>query len=169
MLLKKISKSSIKIKRRSPRSKKNSRFLELTILAIFALVVIYGASFALRITNGVSKTIDLPIQSVRLQILNGCGIHGAADRVAKAAPSKVHPPLEASALEVYDFRAYNVKKSFLISREKDLSISKALAVQLGLDAENIVFEPLENNYRNINVSLVLGEDFEKILQKTNKP
>ena len=136
---------------------------------LFALVVIYGASFALRITNGVSKTVDIPVQSVRLQILNGCGTRGAADRGAKAALSKVRLPLEASALEVSDFRAYNVKKSFLISRERDLSISKSLAVQLGLDAENIVFEPLENNYRNINVTLVLGEDFEKILQKANKP
>ena len=139
--------------------------MELTILAIFALVVIYGASFALRITSGVSKTVDLPIQSIRLQILNGCGMHGVADRVAKAVPSLVRLPLEVSVVEVYDFRAYNVKKSFLISREHDLSYSKALAGQLGLDGEKIIFEPLENNYRNINVTLVLGEDFEKMLLK----
>ncbi len=142
--------------------------MELTILAIFALVVIYGASFALRISNGVSKTVDVPIQSVRLQILNGCGTRGVADRVAKAVPSRIQLPLEASVVEVYDFRAYDVKKSFLISRERDLSLSRELALQLGLDGENIIFEPLENNYRNINVSLVLGDDFEKILQKEKK-
>jgi hypothetical protein len=166
MLFKRSSKNGIKIKRRTTKAKKNSRFLELTILAIFSLVVVYGASFALRISNGVSKTIDVPVQNIKLQILNGCGRHGIADKVAKALPTKVKLPLELSVVDIYDFRAFDVKKCFLISRSSDLSIAKNLAEHLGLDRENIVFEPLENNYRNIGVTLVIGEDYEQVLLKT---
>jgi hypothetical protein len=163
MSLRKPFKSSIKVKRKSPKIKKNSRFLEFSILAVFALVVIYGASFALKISNGVSKTIDVPTQAVRLQILNGCGISGAAERVARIIPGLIKPPLEASVVDIYDFKAFNVKKSFLISRQQDLTLAQMAATQLNLDATNIVFDPIENNYKSINITLVLGEDYDKLI------
>jgi hypothetical protein len=168
MLINKSNNSRIKIKRRSPRSKKHSRFLELAILAIFAIIVIYGASFALKITNGVSKTVDIPIYNIRLQILNGCGAHGAADKAAKLLPNLIKLPLEVSVVEVYDFKAYNVKKSFIISRESDMANARALAGQLGLAIDNIVFEPIDNNYRSISVTLVLGEDYETAFLNNKK-
>lgn len=168
MFTNRTAKKSIKVKRRSLKSKKNSRFLELAIAAIFALVVIYGASFALKITNGVSKTVDAPVSTVRLQILNGCGIRGVGDRVAKVLPSYVKPPLEVSVLEVYDFKAYDVKKSFVISRESDLALAKKFAVQLHLDADKIVYEPIENNYRSIAVTLVIGKDYNETILKPVK-
>jgi hypothetical protein len=157
-----------KIKRRSPRPKKNSRFLELAILAIFVIILVYGASFALKITNGVSKTVDVPVYNIRLQILNGCGAHGAADKAAKMLPNLINLPLEVNVVEVYDFKAYGVKKSFIISREPDLTNARALAKQLGLGTDNIVFEPIENNYRSISVTLVLGDDYETALLKNKK-
>lgn len=168
MLINKSNNNRIKVKRRSPRSNKHSRFLELAILAIFAIIVIYGASFALKITSGVSKTVDVPIYNIRLQILNGCGAHGAADKAAKMLPNLVRLPLEVSVVEVYDFKAYNVKKSFVISREADLTNARTLAGQLGLDTDNIVFEPIDNNYRSISVTLILGEDYETTLLNNKK-
>ena len=168
MFIRRSQNKHISVKRRTPKVKKNSRFLELAIVAIFAMVVVYGASFALKITNGVSKTIDSPVQSIRLQILNGCGMRGVADKIARGLPSLIKPPLEVSVLEVFDFKAYDVKKSFLISREPDLSMAAALAGQLGLESENIVYEPIENNYRSITVTLVLGTDCSNLFLKSTK-
>ena len=140
----------------------------MAILAVFVIIIVYGASFALKITNGVSKTVDVPVYNIRLQILNGCGLHGAADKAAKMLPNLVHLPLEINVVEVYDFKAYGVKKSFIISRDQDLTNARALAEQLGLDADHIVFEPIDNNYRSVSVTLVLGEDYESALLKNNK-
>ena len=158
------SSSNRKIKRRTSRPRKHSRVLELIILAVFALVVIYGISFALRISNGVSKTVDVPLETIRVQILNGCGRTGAATAVARALPNLVKPPLEVSVIEVYDFKAYDVKKCFLISRAEDISKSARLAADLGLPVDNIVFEPIENNYRSIDVTLVLGTDYDTVFK-----
>ncbi len=112
MILRNSTKRKISIKRRVPRPKKNSRFLELAIVAILALVIIYGASFAIRITHGFSRTIDIPKYEVRLQILNGCGINGAAARIAKVIPGMIERPLEISIIEMSDFSSYHIEKSF---------------------------------------------------------
>jgi len=168
MVLRKSGKRKNSIKRRVPKPKKNSRFLELAIVAILALVIIYGASFAIRITHGFSRTIDIPKYGVRLQILNGCGVNGAAARMAKVIPGIIGQPLDLSIIEMSDFSSYHIEKSFLISRDEETKATKILAQQLGLDDDNILYEPLDDNYKSITSTLVLGEDFEKILERITK-
>ncbi len=157
------------IKRRSVEPKKKSRTLEMAIVAIFALVVIYAASFAIRITHGISKTIDEPQYTIRIQVLNGCGVDGAASRVADQLPTIVGLPLEIIVVDVDDFKSYHVKESFLISRDKDLRPLKIMANQLGIENKEIEFVPIENNYRSISATLVLGEDYQEIISiRSNK-
>jgi predicted Zn-dependent peptidase len=168
MKFKKPFAKSKTVKRRTPRRKKNSRFLELTIVAVTALVIIYTISFAIRVTHGFSRTIDTPDHIVRLQILNGCGEGGAAGRIAAAIPQLTGLPIEVGVVEVTDFQSYHVEKSFIISREKNNKAAKELAKQLKLPTDNIVFEPIEDNYRSINVTLVLGDDYEKLLNRSEK-
>jgi len=166
MLFKK-SKKRTSVKRRTPVAKKgNSRLLELAIVAIFALVVIYAASFAIRITHGFSKTIESPDYIIRLQILNGCGTDGVAGRVAEAIPGKIKLPLDVKILDVDDFDSYDVEESFIITRDKDTEAAEILADQLGIDTDKITYQKLENNYRSISATLVLGKDYEETILKT---
>lgn len=160
-----FSKSSRKrpsTRRRIPSKKKNSRLLELAIVAIFALVIIYAASFAIRVTQGFTRTIDSADYIVRLQILNGCGTDGAANKVTRTLPAFVKLPLDVKIVDVDNFNSYDVEQSFIISRQEDLSSAKILAHQIGLDKDNIVFEPIENNFRSITATLVIGQDYENI-------
>ncbi|MCX6826540.1 MAG: LytR C-terminal domain-containing protein [candidate division Zixibacteria bacterium] len=168
MLLNKSAIKNTKIKRRSSRPRKSSRTLEMAILGVFIVIVVYGVSFILKINNGISRTIDTPVYNIRLQILNGCGKHGVADRIVKVLPSLVKAPLELNIVEIYDFKSYDVKKSFIISREADITIAKTLAGQLGLEPDNIVYEPIENNYRSVTATLVLGVDYNEKLLKPKK-
>jgi len=167
MLLRKNT-NNISIKRHSPRARKHSLSLEMAILVIFALVVVYGASFAIKITHGFSKTVETPVQIVRLQILNGCGIGGAAGKIASAVPRLVKLPLEVQLVDYSNFDAYHVRNSFIISRDENLYAGKLLAGQLGLDEALVVYQPLEDNYRSISATLVLGDDYESIICKTTK-
>lgn len=137
-------------------------------MAILALVLIYAASFAIRITHGFSKTIDSPDYTVRLQILNGCGADGAANRVARALDGLIHLPLETKIVDVDNFDSYTVEKSFIIARESDLTAAELLAEQLGLDKDDIIYEAIENNYRSITATLVLGSNFDKALLQPSK-
>ncbi len=136
----------------------------MAIVAIFALVFIYGASFAIRITHGFSKTVDMPEYSIRLQILNGCGQNGVASKLAQKIPAVIGLPLEVSVLEVGDFDSYDVKNTFIISRDKDISQSEAFAKQLGIESE-VLYRPLEDNYRGITTTLVIGEDYAALTDK----
>ena len=168
MLFKKSKRKPVKSVRRKSQTRKNSRVLEFAIVAIFVLVLIYGASFAIRITHGFSKTIDMPEHTIRLQILNGCGINGIASKVAKALPSKVKLPIEVEIIEVGDFDSYNARESFIISREKDLKAARLFAEQIGINSEIIVYKPIENNYRSITVTLILGDDCELLLETSTE-
>lgn len=166
MLFKK-SKNNNNIKRRTTVKKKsNSRFLELAIVAIFALVAIYAASFAIRITHGFSKTIEAPEYVIRLQILNGCGEDGAANRVAGATPGRIKLPLEVKVIDVDDFDSYDVAETFIISRQNDTEAAKLLAGQLGIDSDKVIYQEMENNYRRISATLVLGKDYELMILKS---
>lgn len=137
----------------------------MAIVAIFALVVIYGASFAIKVTHGISKTVESPEYDIRLQILNGCGLDGVAGKVSRKLPKIIKMPLNAEVVDVGDFDAYHVKESFLILRDKNQKGAEILAEQLGLDPDNLVYEPIENNIRSVSVTLVVGEDFDKLFNK----
>ena len=169
MLFKK-SKNKNNIKRRTTVKKKNnSRFLELAIVAIFALVAIYAASFAIRITHGFSKTIEAPEYVIRLQILNGCGEDGAANRAAKALPGQIKLPLEVKVMDVDDFDSYDISETFIISRQEDTEAAEMLSEQLGFDSDKVIYQKMENNYRSISATLVLGKDYElTILKRSEK-
>jgi LytR cell envelope-related transcriptional attenuator len=137
-----------------------SRALETLIVIGFALAVVYAASFAAKVSNGVSKTRPVPEVSLRVQILNGCGERGSAGKVAEALKSKVQLPLEVSVVNVDNFTVYDIEKSFLISRTKHVEDTRLLADQLGLFRDDIIYAPLEDNYRSIQVTLVVGRDYE---------
>ena len=59
-------------------------------------------------------------------------------------------------------------KLFLISRDKDTRAAELLADQLDLDKDKILYKPLENNYKSINVTLVLGEDYTEMWENLSK-
>ena len=138
------------------------RLLELGVLATFLLVVLYIISVSVRITTGVSETLDSPEHVVRLQILNGCGVNGLASKVADALADYSDPDLEIEVIDTDNFDLRKVTRTFLISRQKDERGGTILAEKIGLDPSEIVFEPLENNYRQVSVTLILGEDWETL-------
>ncbi|MCP4704953.1 MAG: LytR C-terminal domain-containing protein [candidate division Zixibacteria bacterium] len=142
--------------------------MELAIVAIFALVAIYAASFAIRITHGFSKTIEAPEYVIRMQILNGCGTDGVANQVAKVLPVRVKLPLEVKVIDVDDFDSYDISETFIISRLEDTDAAEILAVQLGLDPDKVVYQNLENNYRTVSATLVLGKDYEATILKPSE-
>jgi hypothetical protein len=163
MLFKK-SKKSKSLKRHIPVARKsNSRFLELAIVAIFALVAIYAASFVIRITHGYSKTIEGPEYIIRLQILNGCGTNGVASLAAKAIPGLIKLPLEVKIMDIDDFDSYDVDECLIISRDNNIIAAELLAAQLNINSDKI-----ENNYRSISATLVLGKNYRETILKSSQ-
>lgn len=144
---------------RKGRSRITSRFLELGIVASFSLALVYTVSFAVKAARPVSRERQVPQISLRMQVLNGCGEKGCAGLVAERLERLVRFPLEVSIVDVDNFTVFDVEKSFFISRVPELNEARTLADQIGLSAADIVFAPLEDNYRSIHVTLVVGKDY----------
>lgn len=147
---------------------KLNRFLEIFIAIAFVAVLIYVISVTVRITTGVSKTVDRPSHRVRLQVLNGCGETGLASRVADKLSGYTDEELEVRIVDTDNFDVMEVPESFLISRTRSTTDAEVLARKLGLDPSDIEYKPLENNYRHVSVTLVLGKDFERLQLEKNQ-
>ena len=153
--------NKVGVKPRSRGSKLlNGRLLEIVIAVAFGVVVLFVISMSIKITGGVSQTIDAPDHEVRLQVLNGCGVGGLAGRVADELADYTDEDLKIVVVETANFDLRRVEQSFLISRENNTSTAELLARKLGLDDDDILVEPLENNYREVSATLVLGSDWQ---------
>lgn len=141
--------------------------LELGVLATFLVVLLYITSVFMKVTTGVSETLDSPMHVVRLQVLNGCGVDGLANRVTDALADYTDQNLEIKIVDTDNFNLKKVVRTFLISRQEDKRAVTILARTIGLDPSEIVYEPLENNYRQVSVTLILGEDWENVKLPTS--
>lgn len=139
-----------------------SRLLELSIAAVFVIVLVYVVSMSIRVSQGVSRTLQSPEQVVRLQILNGCGVTGLASRLADGLSDYADNELEIRVVDTDNFEISSVSRSFVISRFEGDAVATILAAKLGLPTDDIIFQPLEDNYRQISVTLVIGENWETI-------
>ena len=110
---------------------KINRFLEIFIAIAFVAVLIYVISVTVRITTGVSKTVDRPSHRVRLQVLNGCGETGLASRVSDKLAGYSDKDLEVRIVDTDNFEVMEVPETFLISRTRNTADAEVLARKIG--------------------------------------
>lgn len=145
--------------RPAKRRRRISRFAELAALLIVVGLLGYVGYYVVRVSTGITKDADVRLQVVRLQVLNGCGVTGLADRIGKQLDGAADELMEIRVVDSDDIDARRVKRSFVISRTENTSAAEALAGRLGLDPSEVIFELLENNIRQITATLVLGDDY----------
>lgn len=144
------------------------RFLELSILFLFIVVVGFVASFTVQITKGYSSEKEPAEYFINLQVLNGCGEKGIANRLANDIEMAVEKPLAVRVIDTDNFDNFGVEKTFIISRKSDLAAAQLLADQLGLEAA-VTYREIEDNYRDIGATLVLGKDYHIVFPADGGP
>jgi hypothetical protein len=73
----------------------------------------------------------------------------------------VEKPLALRVIDTDNFDNFGVEKTFIISRKSDLSAAQLLADQLGLK-EAVAYREIQDNYRDIGATLILGQDYQLI-------
>lgn len=130
------------------------------LVLILAVVVLTGmGSIVYRVVVGVSKTDDLPAHLVRLQVVEASGREMLLSEVVSGLSGYSSGDLEIQIVETEKFKVREVPKSFVISRQKDQRAAGLIARHLNLDVDEVVYRPLENNQKQVSVTLVLGTDF----------
>ena len=144
-----------------PRGRRRTAFrvFELAALLIVVGLVGYVGWYVVKVTEGVTKDADVRQMIVRLQVLDGCGIDGLAARIGSQLNGVADDRLEIRVVDSDDIGQRRVKKSFVVSRTENTAAARELAERLGLDPAKVIYEPLENNIRQITATLVLGDDY----------
>ena len=118
--------------------------------------------------------IENPSDSVTLQVLNGCGVKGAAETLADALlPGD--GSLLYDVIEKADARLGAFERTLVVDRRgselspEDYS-AKALMVarRMGIENEDIILLRLEDNILDIDVTVIAGTDFGRYVDKLNR-
>lgn len=112
---------------------------------------------------------DIPVQNVKgrtseiiqVEILNGCGVPGIADRFRDY--------LRAAGFDVVNvgnYVEYQVDETMVIDRIGNIFNAKKVAKDIGINP-NKAFPQLNSDYF-VDVTVVIGRDYAKLLPLKNK-
>lgn len=98
----------------------------------------------------------MPERSIRLQVLNGCGVKGLAKIVS--------PALRAKGFDVRETRnagSFRYVNTLVMDRVGRLGLAQAVADSLGVDRSRVSTE-IARNLVDIDVTLIVGADYESL-------
>ena len=159
---------------RKRKKQKSSRILEASIILVAFLILIYGFSFFKKISQSeetAALSQDEDFLFVRTQILNGSQEKGLAQRLAEGLRGLRVSNVVYDVVEIGNFEYSEAEQSFILDRtsdEKEASPSKIAlltALALGIDKENVLCKELKDNYQEIELTIVIGRDHERLFDQ----
>jgi hypothetical protein len=161
-------------KSKAAKPKAGSRIIDFLLIVISLTVLVFIGSFALKYTQGESapppgqtpqnqSSVSI---SLRLQVLNGCGAPGVAGRFAKYVLDAGKPDFAIDVIDERNFDSFKQEKTTLIARRAGSPVAERLAMKLGLSPEQVTYKELEDNFLDIDYSLVVGLDYDKYLSRS---
>ena len=97
-----------------------------------------------------------PERSIRLQVLNGCGVKGLAKVVS--------PALRAKGFDVRETRnagSFRYAQSLVMDRVGRPELAQAVADSLGIDRSRVTTE-IARNLVDIDVTVIVGADYQSL-------
>jgi hypothetical protein len=141
-----------------PEAKKPTVNLILNLIIIFLVVVVTFLSFSIikKIkSNTQTVTVEnkkVPAAIIQLEVLNGCGVAGAAEKVTDYLRNNY-----VDVVQMKNYSSFDMEKSLVIDRTGNRSNAEKIADLLGINRKNIV-QQISSDYF-LDVSLVIGKDY----------
>jgi hypothetical protein len=131
----------------------------IVVLALLILFLVYALvaqiSNILRKEEISEQKLILPSQ-VQIEVLNGCGVTGVADRFTEY--------LRAKGFDVVNkgnYSSFDIDNTLVIDRSNNPDKSSMVANALGLESKRIVRQ--FNNQYFLDVTLIIGKDYNTLL------
>lgn len=131
-------------------------------------VLAFVGSFVVRITQGETAPAEntpaaiVPV-NIRVQVLNGCGVNGAASSFAAFVKRSAAPEFVVDVIDQKNFNSTTQERTLLIGRKNDPMEARKLAAKLGLASERISYQALADDFYDLDYSVVVGLDYETIM------
>jgi LytR cell envelope-related transcriptional attenuator len=141
----------------------------LAIVCLLGVIAVFVGS--LWITPRKVHTIERPLSTAVIQVLNGCGENGAAGKLADAL-------MPGDSVQLYDIiekgdaKLATFDRTTVVDRrgsesQRGVISKKALGVarRLGIDPSEIIILKLDDNILNIDVTVIAGRDYGQYVNK----
>lgn len=162
MIFKLKKKNIKKRKNQTPgiKSATNNFFLNIIIFLLTAIIIFVSYSLFVKITDQSDNRVEnskkqTASEIIQLEVLNGCGVAGAADRFTDFL--REH---NFDVVNVGNYFTFNVDETIVVDRIGNLENARKVARSLGVQRTNVV-QQLNNNYF-LDVSVIIGKDYYKL-------
>lgn len=156
----------------SDKKSKKELLKQITNYALvvgFGLTVIFLVTMVIKINGGIAKTVDTPDTMIRLQVTGNDPQPEHYGQLIDSLENYADSEIEIKLVDSETFDLRPLAQTMIISRIPDKAPATKLAELLGLDPDDIVYKPLENNFDQISVTLVVGNDLDKLTFINNEP
>lgn len=130
----------------------------LILLVVFAGLLSYSLYSKIKANNSKAVFVEnrtVPAKIIQLEVLNGCGASGTADKFTEFLRSN-----SFDVVQTGNYISFDVDKSMVIDRTGNRANALKVAEALGIDKKNIV-QQINNDYF-LDISLVIGKDYNQL-------
>ncbi len=103
---------------------------------------------------------------LRIQVLNASGSKLEPEFLEQLKKKNIGT-YYLTIVELKDFNDSPIKETLLLDRKKDRKLARLLGEKLGVKRENIESQELEDNYLDLNYTLILGQDYRMLFKPTD--
>lgn len=135
----------------------NNLFLNIAIFILVTLIVFMLYSIYVKLTtppkeNNLLTDNQNVSEIIQVEVLNGCGIGGIADRFTDFLRNN-----KFDVVSMGNYIRFDLDESIVIDRTGNKANALAVANALGIKKENVI-QQLNNDYF-LDVSIVIGRDY----------
>jgi hypothetical protein len=152
--------------KRREKKKKSREVKDWIIILLTLILVVYALSLASHLTlnKAQGSGTEEPVY-LRVQILNGCKESGLAEKVRDQLISKRWDKFAFDVVDMGNFGDSTISQTLILDRKgQDKRVFEAADI-LGIKKENVLLKRLEDNYLDIDLSIILGADYSRIFKK----
>jgi hypothetical protein len=94
---------------------------------------------------------------IQVEVLNGCGAQGVAEKFTDFLRRK-----KFDVVQTGNYRSFDIDNTLVIDRTGNMANARKVAAALGLDNRSVIMQKNDNYF--LDVSVVIGKDYKKLLQ-----
>lgn len=131
------------------------------IIILLVVVAVFFYSFYRK--SALVSEQDLSPRPLRVQILNGCGEKGITEVVEKKLQTEAQEVIY-HVVDRDNAESFGFPQSLVVDRIGNEEAALRLARLLGVEAKNIVTQKLSDNLYDLDFTIVVGGDFDRIAE-----
>ncbi len=140
--------------------------LNVIIILLSVAIIFMGLSFYKKVAHSsqaenLKEDNSKPLAKIQVEVLNGCGIGGVADRFTDYLRNN-----NFDVVQMGNYISYDIEKTIVIDRTGNMAKAYKVAAALGVDRKNVI-QQINKNYF-LDVSIIIGKDFNNLKPYQNQ-